>query len=269
LEYEQMMNWLPYLEHLPPPMDINRIRMDRFSPNFVDSSALGFTGVKPSAAYSYIYPFPTDVLSRLAYYFDFDYKQPQPHHEWLSELVARVHWWQRSFEVSDLFYVDKGDAAVVVDLRSCSSRRTSVLRGAPHTIMQFCDEVRSRQAIVRIVQEQFSSEGTNVDSILADLTKLGFLISDGRNFLTLAIPLADYTPRVGVLRALQNSELADYESLSSEERKAEYVKSLNERFYVNPIFYGDILGPLVLLLASGIPRKEVRHEEPYAVDAVA
>jgi hypothetical protein len=102
----------------------------------------------------------------------------------------------------------------VVDLRSCASRQTIVLRGARRIVLQFCDETRSHQSIANLVQQEAASESQDLEVILAELTELGFVVSDGKHFLSLAIPLLDYSPSVEVLRVLRDSQPSDYEPVS-------------------------------------------------------
>ena len=74
-DYARNLELAQMLTHLDPPAGCGPIRLDRFSPNFDDADALGFTRLRPMKVFKYIYPFDERTLSDLVYYFDFDYKE--------------------------------------------------------------------------------------------------------------------------------------------------------------------------------------------------
>jgi ribosomal peptide maturation radical SAM protein 1 len=67
--YAAMADWMPAIFHLQPPSGLIRVRYDRFSPYHMRPRDFGLT-LRPSKAYSYVYPFARESLMRLAYSFE-------------------------------------------------------------------------------------------------------------------------------------------------------------------------------------------------------
>lgn len=68
--YRDMAALVPALTHLPPPTGLSAVRLDRFSPNFEQAAAMGFTGVVPAPAYAALHALPEEELRALAYFFE-------------------------------------------------------------------------------------------------------------------------------------------------------------------------------------------------------
>ena len=88
-----------------PAVATGRVRLDRFSPYFQDPPAAhGMANPRPIPAFRYVYPFPDEVLARLAYYYEYDYADgrtldyvapPWPRSSVARELAGQVtlRWW--------------------------------------------------------------------------------------------------------------------------------------------------------------------------------
>jgi ribosomal peptide maturation radical SAM protein 1 len=70
-DYLSVIEQMPALTHLQPPMDACRIALERFSPYF-DRPELGFGRRSPAEFYRYVYDLPDGELMDLAYFFDTD-----------------------------------------------------------------------------------------------------------------------------------------------------------------------------------------------------
>jgi len=72
-EYRGVLALLPLLHHLNPPVILNRMGIDRFSPYWENPAAYGLSNIRPFPAYAETFPVSADV-ERLAYHFlaDFD-----------------------------------------------------------------------------------------------------------------------------------------------------------------------------------------------------
>jgi len=77
-EYARMAAVMARVCHLPGPTGVTAIRLDRFSPNFIDAAQFGFTRVRPLPFYGFIYDLPEDTRRNLAYYFSYEYKKKKP-----------------------------------------------------------------------------------------------------------------------------------------------------------------------------------------------
>ncbi len=74
-DYAEIEQWLPLIRHLEPPSASGPIRLDRFSPYHSDPERYGITAVRPMAVYRHLYPFDVRARTRIAGYFDFDYRE--------------------------------------------------------------------------------------------------------------------------------------------------------------------------------------------------
>jgi ribosomal peptide maturation radical SAM protein 1 len=94
--FRKYIEMIPLLTHLCPPSGTYPVRFDRFSPyyNQADKFALK---LRPLDFYPLIYPFETDDLSNLAYYFA-DQNIEAPYFtatvKWMDQLRAKVGEWR-------------------------------------------------------------------------------------------------------------------------------------------------------------------------------
>jgi magnesium-protoporphyrin IX monomethyl ester (oxidative) cyclase len=66
--YEKYVRDIPLLRHLPPPAGAFMVRFDRYSPYFTKAEEYGLT-LRPLDFYRLVYPFSTEQLGQLAYFF--------------------------------------------------------------------------------------------------------------------------------------------------------------------------------------------------------
>ncbi|WP_156752258.1 RiPP maturation radical SAM C-methyltransferase [Mycobacterium sp. ACS1612] len=195
-EYQLMADLVPALAHLQPPVSGSVIRLDRFSPNFDNAEALGFANVKPHASYSHIYPLEQSAVAGLAYYFVFDYAQPQPVGDYTRSLSEAIERWQRTHDESDLFMVDKNGLLMIWDLRAIALQPLTVLTGIGRAIYLACDSARPISQLPTLL----SSVGDNdcgdhsIHHYVDMLVERKLMLRDGGMCLSLAVRLGDYTP---------------------------------------------------------------------------
>lgn len=188
-EYERMSKLVSLLTHLPPPGSIAGIRMDRFSPNFFDAERLGFTSIEPLPSYRYIYALPAKAIANLAYYFTFQYAEPQQPRTYVIRFLRALRRWQSAHSRSDLFAADTGDALLVWDLRPAAAGPLTILRGADRALYRGCDAATTARQLATTTMSE-----AEVDDRLALLVDRGLMIRDGSRYLSLSIPLGDYSP---------------------------------------------------------------------------
>jgi ribosomal peptide maturation radical SAM protein 1 len=207
-EYEKMSELIPCITHLKPPMGSGSIRLDRFSPNFNDSSELGFLNVNAYPTYNYIYPFDQKVINNLAYYFTFDYKLYQDIKHYTSKLLDEVKKWETLYEESDLFYVDKGTVILVWDFRPIATKNLIILKDERKLIYTLCDKAKTLHQLKQALALRYYDKinGDLIYHYVLDLHKKNLVFFDGLHVLSLAIPLSDdYSPNKAILVKLQNS----------------------------------------------------------------
>ncbi|MFN7918188.1 MAG: RiPP maturation radical SAM C-methyltransferase [Vicinamibacterales bacterium] len=200
-EYARMARLASRLVHLPPPNACGSLRLDRFSPNFEQREQLGFVGVEPLQAYEFIYDVPAEARFNLAYYFRFEYRDGRDPARYVQPLVRAVRRWQRHAATADLFSADTGTHLVVCDLRPGVTRPLRVLDPVDRAICLACDAVADRQQVALAVARASARPPSEADlqARLRRLVARGVVVEDGARFLSVLLPLGDYTPNQAVL----------------------------------------------------------------------
>ncbi len=192
-EYERMAEMIPLLTHLPPPRVGTQIRLDRFSPNFDRAEQLGFTDVRPFAAYNYIYPIDPEAIANLAYFFSYEYQQPRDVASYAAKLADRIGDWQAAYAESEFFYSDNGEELWLWDLRPASRQKLAVLTSVERSMYLECDRARSvkwlSQESRRITGEALTSG--EIEEIVSSLVEQGFMIKERDYLLSLATARSD------------------------------------------------------------------------------
>lgn len=194
-DYIDMFNILPTIRFLQPPNSCGPVRLDRFSPYFNHPEAHGITNVKPISAYRYLYPFPETSLKKIAYYFDYSYKEGLNPEGYADDIIKFVDDWKRNPETGTLKSIaGKNGRLFLVDTRACALRRHFALSGMDREVYEFCDSVRSSGAIVKHLGETFQRTATEdrVKSFLNALVANRLMVTDGNRFLSLALRSSTY-----------------------------------------------------------------------------
>jgi ribosomal peptide maturation radical SAM protein 1 len=188
-EYARMASLIPLLAHLPPPAAARPIRMDRYSPNFELSKELGFSNVRPAAAYSYLYPVKRPALDNLAYYFDYDYSEPRDVDSYTRPVVAAVDNWRAVHGQSEFVYEDNGRELLIWDLRPDAIHTYIKLKGSKRKLYLACDSVRGIRWIVQNTKTILgrSMAPSKVNEMLNSMIGLGLMTRDNDSVLSLAV----------------------------------------------------------------------------------
>lgn len=197
-EYARMAERLPWLTHLQPPDTCAGIRLDRFSPNFEQAAERGLVDVGPLRAYHQVYPLAPEAVSNLAYHFTFRYADGRDPRAYARPLLRRVREWRRRHAGSALFLADRGEYAVIVDLRPAAASPLTVLGSDDAALYRACDQV----ADTRGLAETAGLDAAAVEGRLGALAARGLLLRDGVRWLALAVPLGDYAPEPAAVKAL-------------------------------------------------------------------
>ncbi|MGX6600511.1 RiPP maturation radical SAM C-methyltransferase [Micromonosporaceae bacterium Da 78-11] len=112
--YRPVLEQLPALVHLQPPLGASRICLERFSPHF-DNPTLGFAERTTAASYRHVYPWDEDRLRDMVYLFDtppagLSTEQARP-------LRDQVDRWLVDYYDSTLRLSDEGDVLTLIDRR--------------------------------------------------------------------------------------------------------------------------------------------------------
>ena len=217
-EYAQMTELLPLLMHLQPPSGGAKIRLDRFSPNFDQAHDIGFIDVVPYPSYHYIYPLPQQVVHDLAYFFTFRYHEEQYVEQYTIPLAEQIENWKDAYKTCDLFSVDKGNHLLIWDLRPMAYAPLTVLTGLQKELYVLCDKASSLRQLEQQVAHVSSEivDQAEIASQMEFLVERGLMLRENNTFLSLAIPLGDYSPKGPVLERFL--DLANTLGASSGER---------------------------------------------------
>jgi hypothetical protein len=121
--------------------------------------------------------------------------------DYTEPLARAVASWQASYEENDLFFADAGSQLQVWDLRRDAREPLTVLTGLQRHLYLACDACRTVDELTRLAAEATSPAASHeaVEAALAPLIERGLMVRDGNAFLSLAIPLGDYSPSETVL----------------------------------------------------------------------
>jgi len=191
-DYTQMAANIPSLIHLTPPVVFRRFRVDRFSPYFDSPAKYGLCNLRPALAYSRIYPFDEEGLSRLAWYFDYDLKDTRDFTYTVPLLDGLKVWQQRDPRWG--FYLTQDKECVFLwDFRPNSSHCLTILSGVQKRIYQFCDQIHSRSEIADVVNkhnDDSSSSMFELEGFLAKMIEDRLMIKEGDTYLSLAVSVS-------------------------------------------------------------------------------
>lgn len=97
-DYAAMAELIPLLGHLPPPVAVSRIRLDRFAPYWRAPGRHGIKNVRRYWSYDFaLGPLAPDRRERLAYYFEFDYADDRSPHRYAGDVVRAAQQWSRAY----------------------------------------------------------------------------------------------------------------------------------------------------------------------------
>lgn len=185
-EYERMAHMVPMLTHLPPPERGMPFCLNRFSPNFNNAAEIGLTNIRACSDYNWIYPFPADVLSKLAYYFDYNYCDCRDVAAYTNALAVKIAEWQETYETSELFYSDSGTRLLIWDSRPIALRTLTTLEGLQRELYLACDKFSS---VAMLARNYGNGDGSiqTIEHSLGPLLDHALMIRDGDRVLSLAV----------------------------------------------------------------------------------
>jgi ribosomal peptide maturation radical SAM protein 1 len=228
-EYERVANMLPLLAHLFPPMGATTIRLDRFSPNFEEAEKRGISQVQPFPAARFVYPLDEPIVANLSYFFSYQHADGRDVDGYTKKLSLAVAEWKATHDTSALFSVEQDDAMLICDLRGCATRALGIVRGLERDIIHACDRVRTRMELERLL----GATDRRISEALRELESDRWVIRDENRYLSLVIPLGDYSP----------SDIASAKFL-------ELIQGIGER-----------VGNEYVLSRELLARKSLNHEE--------
>ena len=188
-EYERIAKMAALLVHLQPPISCGQIRLDRFSPFHTRSEQFGFRHVRPARGYFYVFPLGRREMSRLAYFFDFDYgdnRDPQGYMKPISDVVRR--WWASRTAATpaklDAWF--SGDDCVrISDSRDPAAAHDRELNGLPAKLLFSCDAATTIDTLAR--RSDLAAPAAEIEATLKQLCDDRLMIEDEKQYLSLPV----------------------------------------------------------------------------------
>lgn len=196
-EYTRMARLLPLLSHLTPPRGAGQVRLDRFSPLFVEAERHGLTNVRPYPSYRYIYPDLSDEsLTNLAYYFTFEYQDSRDIYGYTRSITQATCAWKEDYERSFLFLMHLGEEVVIWDLRPIATTKLIRLTGLEHDLYLACDTIQGLDVLLKRVQPYGGSISRNqLQELLQHFVDMQLMLVEEDTYLSLAVWLTEDSPQ--------------------------------------------------------------------------
>jgi hypothetical protein len=190
-DYDVNLSAMKLMTHLRPPDVCSPIRLDRFSPNYTQWRAMGFTAIRPLPAYKHVLPFEEDELSRFAYYFDYE-------HEEFDRVLQRADplidfsdsWRERSKEGTNgsLSVLPRmGGGFILVDTRFNFEASKLVLHPVELDLLLQCDSPLSPRRAIASTAARYELTIEETQAIFDGLISRGVIAVIGKQAITLAL----------------------------------------------------------------------------------
>jgi ribosomal peptide maturation radical SAM protein 1 len=211
-DYADTLTLLRAIRFLKPPTACGPVRLDRFSPYYNNPAGFGLKNVRPILPYKYLYPFDRRSLSRIAYYFDYDYEPGVDPAGYASEVIQYVDQWQREPETGALWSIQRSDGTLaLIDTRSDGRRPQLVLAGPEQAAYEYCDEVRSGSSVAQHLRKLVPNAPITEQQVrrfLDSLVANNLMVTDGLHYLSLAIRMHPVAGRANQLPRLVGTQSA-------------------------------------------------------------
>ena len=190
-DYEVNLSLMKLMTHLSPPDACSYIRLDRFSPNFMNWRASGFSVIRPVTIYKHIFPFEDTELMRLAYYFAYEHEgfgTVLELGEPLKDFFDRWHEKCQSGESGSLVVRPRlGGGFVLVDTRFTFEPSKLVLSLIELELLLQCDSPVSPRRAVAIAATVCGTGIDETQEVFDFLVSRGVVAVIGKQAITLAL----------------------------------------------------------------------------------
>ena len=189
-EYDRQAELIPLLTHLMPPSSCTPVRLDRFSPFHMNPAEFGFERVRPAIAYYYVFPLERRELSRLAYFFEFDYADGREPNSYLNRIREEISkWWNvQSNMVNDKPRLDARPHAqglLIEDTRAIAVKPRALLTGISAQLYLSCDTARNIATLARSLSQEVDE--AEVRAILDSFVAAKIMVKIDDHYLSLAV----------------------------------------------------------------------------------
>jgi ribosomal peptide maturation radical SAM protein 1 len=195
--YQRMVEQIPRLYHLMPPVSRSEAIITRFAPLHMDTTRFGVS-LRPMHHRCYDSLFSKDflvntgfALDDYAYYFERYLEFSDEMSELYAQVVAQVNFWKRQHRERDvtLEYSDTGESLDFRDSRFCSAGQTLKLRGVQRNAYLACDIAPINvESLVANLSSKCGCTEHAVVSALGELDEARLVWRDGERIIGLAVP---------------------------------------------------------------------------------
>ena len=186
-DYETMLGLLDKITFLDPPSGYGPVRLDRFSPYHSDPEAFNLTDIAPMKAYRFLYPFDSETLSRIAYYFETPDDRDLTLVEATEKVLARIRLWRSGVYHGCLRSTESSDGTLsLVDTRSNWTKQSYQLTGWRAEVYRSCERVRALPKM-KTLALSLGVDGKEFDAFISVCNKTGLMALDNERVLALAV----------------------------------------------------------------------------------
>lgn len=187
-DYDEQTKLISHLHHLDPPNAAGRIWMERFSPVFDDRATFPVRSIAPLGHLNYIYP-PDIELSRVAYYFDYEFAEMRPDADY-DDYVRAAHEWRAVWRGGARPSLSYRWAPGILQITDARRQGETLRYDFPSPLAEIYVAISDRPLTAGAVAAKVGLEGAEEDIVeaLALFEDKGLIMRDGDLLLALAIP---------------------------------------------------------------------------------
>jgi ribosomal peptide maturation radical SAM protein 1 len=190
-DYETTAALIPALWHLDPPTGYGPVRIDRFSPYFNKPADYGMVNLRPMAPFTYLYPFDAGSLSRIAYYFEFDYADGREAETFVRPVIGLIRRWMSEGPNGALTLKPAGPGSYeLLDTRAERAEKPvrAMLKGWKAAAYLACDRTRPFSSLATLpAVEAEGIEAGELRAFLDRCVERRLMVTNGQAWLNVAV----------------------------------------------------------------------------------
>jgi hypothetical protein len=158
------------------------VSLDRFSAYHNNPGQYGISGIRPKAAYPFVYPYDQETLMKTAYHFDFEMNNSLINY---SPFVKAMREWQNKKPGESLIAVRRQNSLVLLDTRPAAVDRETVLTRNQSILYEYCRVKRHWRSIEKQVGTMDDFEIGAASACLEEMIDRRLVYRSGNYFLSL------------------------------------------------------------------------------------
>ncbi len=201
IHYQQILNLIPLIAHLPPPSVVLETRLDRFSPFYTEAAKYGIKDIKPSFEYYYLFPRERVNIDNIAYSFDYSCDSlNEERYDDYYRLLENCNQWLKDYKEHKWYcrFYREGESIRIEDYRPLNSANEAigqqeyVLNGVKSYIYQYCDIARPINHILEELAENSPDSITEpeLQKILDEFVANKLMYEERQKYLSLAVKVS-------------------------------------------------------------------------------